>query len=190
MFGRPPCMNLSWVNYEFPQEPEERVDTDGHREWSSHPWCWQYSKLLHTVRATAFAAAVPQYAKILELDRAVRDFPVLHSLRSKCGLPEAAEAGKATHVRRYSCMAAKEITLLNLHRPYFAQALHDDGAQDVLRHRYAPSVLAIYRSAWRIVEALRVTQERVPFVTERWGMPWSLSMSAAMRVFLLGETHT
>lgn len=69
--------------------------------------------------------------------------------------------------------------LLNLHRPYFAQALND-GPQDLLKHRYAPSVLAIYRSAWRIIEALRMTQERVPFVTERWGMPWSLSMSAAV----------
>lgn len=130
MFGRPPCINLAWVDCEFPKDPEEHIDADGHPEWGCtsaarptlpphiltvlsltvHPWSWQYSKLLHNVRATAFAAAVPQYTKILELDRKIRDYPVPYSMRGKCGQPEAVEASKATHMRRYSCMAAKEIS--------------------------------------------------------------------------------
>ena len=69
--------------------------------------------------------------------------------------------------------------LLNVHRPYFAQAL-SDSPQDLLKHRYAPSVLAIYRSAWRLIEATRDTHKRVPFVVERYGLPWSFSIAAAV----------
>ncbi|GJF00201.1 fungal-specific transcription factor domain-containing protein [Phanerochaete sordida] len=183
-FGRPPTINLSWVDCGFPKDPEERIDANGHAEWGFHPWTWQYSKLLHTVHATAFAAGIPQYTKILELDRKIRDYPVPYSMRGKCGQHEASEPSKALHMQRYMCMASKEITLLNLHRPYFAQALNDSPG-DLLKHRYAPSVLAIYRSAWRLIEALRFSHERVPFVIERWGIAWSLSMSASIVMCLM-----
>lgn len=42
--------------------------------------------------------------------------------------------------------------LLNLHRPYFAAAIRDHSV-DPARHKFSPSVLAIYRAANRIIEA-------------------------------------
>ena len=64
--------------------------------------------------ATAFAARVPAYAKILELDRKVRDFPVPWSMRGKCGQTEMAEPSKTTNMHRYLCMALKEISEFEL----------------------------------------------------------------------------
>ena len=40
-----------------------------------HVWSWQFAKTLHTIMATAFAAKSPSYAKIIELDKRIRDFP-------------------------------------------------------------------------------------------------------------------
>ena len=37
---------------------------------------------------TAFAAKPPSYAKVMELDRRVRDFPIPESLRVRCGVAE------------------------------------------------------------------------------------------------------
>lgn len=71
------------------------------------------------------------------------------------------------------------LALLNLHRPYFAQALNEM-PQDLLRHRYGPSVMAIYRSAWRLIEGVKETHKRVPLVMERLGLPWSQSLSAGV----------
>ena len=77
---------------------------------TDHPWIWQYCKLMHNVMATAFAAKIPPYAKVLELDRKVRDFPVPYSMRGKCGMQETPEPSRSTHIKRYFCMAAKEIS--------------------------------------------------------------------------------
>ena len=71
--------------------------------------------------------------------------------------------------------------LLNLHRPYFAQALNDS-PQDILKHRYAPSVLAIYRSAWRILNAVQSAHRTAPGITARISLPWSHSLACAVSV--------
>lgn len=51
---------------------------------------------------------------------------------------------------------------------------------DPLKHRYGPSVIAIYRAAWRLIEGLIGTHKRVPFVIERLSLPWSQALSAAV----------
>jgi hypothetical protein len=74
-----------------------------------HPWTWQFSKLLHNVTATAFAAKVPQYNKVLELDRKIRDFPVPFRMQDKCG-QKVLDSPRPEHMQRYFCMASKEIS--------------------------------------------------------------------------------
>lgn len=70
--------------------------------------------------------------------------------------------------------------LLNLHRPYFAQALHDS-PHDTHKHRYLPSVAAIYRASWRIVHGLQFAWTTVPQILARLHLPWSQALSAAVR---------
>jgi hypothetical protein len=53
------------------------------------------------------------------------------------------------------------IALLNIHRAYFAQALRENPL-DPLRHRYGLSVMALYRSAFRLVEGCSKTCQACP----------------------------
>lgn len=69
--------------------------------------------------------------------------------------------------------------LLSLHRPYFTQALKDM-PMDLARHRYIPSVIAIYRSAWRIIEGLQLTWRRIPQALVRFNLAWSHALGAAV----------
>lgn len=69
--------------------------------------------------------------------------------------------------------------LLNLHRTYFAQALRDQ-PNDLLRHRYGPSVMATYRSAWRLIEGLKQPTRRAPGLIAKHNLAWSHALSAAV----------
>jgi len=53
------------------------------------------------------------------------------------------------------------VALLNIHRAYFAQALRENPL-DPLRHRYGLSVMALYRSAFRLVEGCSKTRQACP----------------------------
>ena len=73
----------------------------------------------------------------------------------------------------------RSTVLLNLHRPYFAQALQESPS-DLHRHRYLPSVVATYRSAWRLSRGLAVTWRAAPAILARLLLPWSNALSAAV----------
>ncbi|TCD62867.1 hypothetical protein EIP91_006273 [Steccherinum ochraceum] len=183
-FGRPPIISLSYVDCDMPKDTEESIDNEGHKHWGYHTWSWQYSKLLHNVMNQAFAAKTPHYSTVLDLDRQVRDFPIPWRMRIKCGYPEDIPPTNAIRVQRWFCMACKESTLLNLHRAYFAQALKEQPS-DLLRHRYGPSVMATYRSAWRIIEGLKEACKTVAPILARTRLPWSQCLSAAIVMCLL-----
>ncbi|KAH8099453.1 fungal-specific transcription factor domain-containing protein [Cristinia sonorae] len=183
-FGRPPTMSLSFVDCDMPKDPEESVDASGHHNWGYHTWSWQYSKLLHTVMTQAFGSRHPHYSTVLELDKQVRDFPLPWRMRVKCGYPEEAAQTPGIKVQRWFGLSCKEATLLNLHRAYFAQALKEQ-PQDLLRHRYGPSVMATYRSAWRLIEALKEACKSVSPILGRLRLPWSQCLSAAIVMCLL-----
>jgi hypothetical protein len=72
------------------------------------------------------------------------------------------------------------VDLLYIHRSYFAQAIRQD-SENPLRHIYAPSVLATYRSACRLISALRDVYALHPqFTGEVWFF-WSGIYSACVR---------
>ena len=71
--------------------------------------------------------------------------------------------------------------LLNLHRTYFMQALRDQ-PNDLLKHRYGPSVMATYRSAWRLIQALEHSSRKAPDLLARISLAWSHALSAAVRM--------
>ncbi|PIL31283.1 transcription factor [Ganoderma sinense ZZ0214-1] len=183
-FGRPPSINVAFVDCEMPMEPEVFSKEQDLREVGYHIWTWQYTKLLHSIMTTAFAAKPPSYAKIMELDRRVRDFPIPESLRVRCGVEEDPAPTTALVMQRVLGTLLKETSLLNLHRPYFCQALNDM-PQDPLRHRYGPSVMAIYRSAWRIFAAARIAYRRAPTIAARMGVLWSYALAGSIVMCLL-----
>jgi hypothetical protein len=66
---------------------------------------------------------------------------------------------------------------------------------DPLRHKYAASVLATYRSAWRLIEGLSMSWKHPPreFLA-RTSLPWSLALSSCVSAFhsiiLYRSTHS
>ncbi|EIW63909.1 uncharacterized protein TRAVEDRAFT_157688 [Trametes versicolor FP-101664 SS1] len=185
-FGRPPSINLDFVDCEIPKEPDtvSASSEQDKREAGFHVWTWQYTKLLYSIMTTAFGAKQPGYAKVMELDRKVRDFPVPSSLRVQCGAVEEPAPTTALNEQRLLATLLKETTLLNLHRPYFSQALNDL-PEDPLRHKYGPSVMAIYRSAWRIFASTRCAYKAVPNISSRMGIIWSHALSGSIVMCLL-----
>ena len=170
-----------------------------------HAWQWQYTRLLHNVMATAFGAKMPPYSIVLDLDRKIRDFPVPKYLQPNCDPAEDPPPPPELIMQRWIVLSSKEASksgshatmginpvelniflpsaLLNLHRTYFAQALHEQ-PHDLLRHRYGPSVMATYRSAWRLIEGLKKPSTKISQLLSRYSLAWSQGLSAAVRSHL------
>lgn len=55
---------------------------------TDHAWCWQFTRVMHAVMTATSGAKPPTYAKVFELDRRIRDFPVPPALRIPCGPQE------------------------------------------------------------------------------------------------------
>ncbi|KAF5337739.1 hypothetical protein D9758_016027 [Tetrapyrgos nigripes] len=138
---------------------------------------------------------ISPYSLIIDFDRQVRDFPVPQHLRPRCHLDPTEmlmATGGREHVKniqglsmqRWMTMSYKEATLLNLHRAYFAQALQDS-PDDLASHKYLPSVMATYRSAWRLIQGLKMMWRHIPRLLERYNLAWSQALSAAIVMCIL-----
>jgi len=148
-----------------------------------HSWLIHYTSLLHPLLDITSGCKQPIYSHILGLDRKIRDF----NIPDKWRMPledESLGPHRDIHMYRWLALSSKEIILLNLHRPYFAQALQESPA-DLHRHRYLPSVVATYRSAWRLSRGLAVTWRAVPAILARLLLPWSNALSAATIMCIL-----
>ncbi|KAF5384815.1 hypothetical protein D9615_000960 [Tricholomella constricta] len=182
-FGRPPTMSAAYIDCPIPKDHNEASIADQGTLGSFHAWNWQYTALLHSIMATAFGAKQPTYTVVLSLDRRVRDFPIPPHWRPVCDTMEESIPVEL-HVQRWIVLSSKEITLLNLHRAYFAQALQEM-PMELARHPYIPSVIAIYRSAWRLIEGLRLVWRTASHPISRTSLPWSHALSAAIVMCLL-----
>ena len=72
------------------------------------------------------------------------------------------------------------VGLLYLHRGFVSQALHE-GKSDPLRSKYAPSVLAAYRSACNLWAGLRHAYAMQPAMTKRLFFLWTHAYTATVR---------
>ncbi|KAJ6617446.1 fungal-specific transcription factor domain-containing protein [Mycena sp. CBHHK59/15] len=181
--GRPPSMSTAYIDCPYPKDANEVTAPDGSKEPSYFLWTCKYSVLMHSIMSTAFGSKVPPYASILDLDRRIRDFHIPLHLQPMC----SAEMPTPTPTRqfqRFLTLSTKETTLLNLHRAYFAQALHDK-PNDLASHRFIPSVMATYRSAWRLIRGLVLAWRNIPMLLSRVGSAWSPAISAAIVMCLL-----
>lgn len=186
-YGRPPMLDERFIDCPLMEETVTRAD--GTTEMNYRTWTWRYTQLLHDVLTTAFNARTPPYTAIIELDRRVRDFPVPEHLRPICTegtscMPDDIAALPSGDLRRWFVLMQKESTLLNLHRAYFAVAL-DEKPTELSSHRYVPSVLATYRSAWRLGKSLQLVWGKFPESIARVGLMWSQGLSAAIVMCLL-----
>lgn len=193
-FGRPPTVSLSYVDCPIPDDASSaaslsipmQIDQTRH-QGTCESWAYRFTSLLSSVLASGMGAKQPSYDTILDLDCQVREFPVHADWRATVERAVAPVAPEV-HYQRWYVIACKETTLLNLHRGYFAQALSEnfgDDGEGLQDHRYMPSVLSVYRSAWRIVAGLQLAWSHIPNLLQRINLPWSQGLSAAIVLCLL-----
>ncbi|PFH47589.1 hypothetical protein AMATHDRAFT_67507 [Amanita thiersii Skay4041] len=201
-YGRPPSMSTSFIDCPFPKDIPSQNAT-----MSFDLWTWKFTSLLHTITTLVFAPPKRSqdrapYGTIIELDKRVRDFCVPSQWRMRCashtgtassGMCVAVVEGEGEEVvsrecrlQRWFVLGMKEIVLLNLHRPYLLQALYDN-PREWTRHQYRASIVACYRSSWRLIHGLRMTyeQDELKEVLCRLGLPWSQCFSAIVVLALI-----
>ncbi|KAF8546280.1 hypothetical protein OG21DRAFT_1427450 [Imleria badia] len=175
--GRPPNVSLDWIDAPYPEDEFPLKNDNEELEMGWRSWSWRFSKLLHEVLVAAFGAKIPTYSTILELDRKIRDFPVPSHLQLQC--VRDTRAGSQVILQQVLVLTMKESVLLNIHRRYFSQSLQDS-ASDPLKHKYGPSVMAIYRSAWRLIVSHTSAVDRISDIAARLPIIWSQALSAAI----------
>ncbi|KAH0591557.1 hypothetical protein H2248_001613 [Termitomyces sp. 'cryptogamus'] len=181
----------TWTSFHLGRQP---AMSPFHIDWSLHPeanlanhdyesfdaWNWRYSALLHYIMVNAFGPKQPSYIAVLSMDRQIRDFPVHPTWRPVCDRSPPTELS----IQRWTILSTKEETLLNLHRAYFASAIEEMPNQ-LMRHRYLPSVMSVYRSAWRLMRGLKMVWGQAPHVISRTTLAWSQALSATVVMCLL-----
>lgn len=113
------------------------------------------------------------YDTVLELDKRIRDFAIPASLRDKdintksivmqrASLSTALEAGRSHLLLCESFWlndALFQIVLLQLHRAFFTRALSGPEEAFNRKHKYAPSVVAVFLSATRMIANIQELYE-------------------------------
>ncbi|GAW04046.1 hypothetical protein LENED_005812 [Lentinula edodes] len=180
-YGRPPSLSRAYVDCPLPKDTEEFVSADGEREPGFHYWSWQFTAFVHAIMEETFGSSRPAYSTIIDFDRKIRDFPIPVNLRVKCGVLETRQD---LYLQRLIVMCYKENMLMHLHRAYFAQALQDS-PDDLTTHKYVASVIATYRSAWRLSKAMQIAWMHIPHLLARYHLAWSQVLSSAIVMCIL-----
>ncbi|KAF8640520.1 hypothetical protein AX17_000182 [Amanita inopinata Kibby_2008] len=179
-YARPLGMSPPFIDCPFPKDvPSE------HATMSFGLWNGKYASLVHSIITITSGPKPVPYSMIVDLDRRVRDFyvPSLWQIRREDETPKPSHD---LRLRRWLVSTRKEIVLLNIHRPYLVQVLSETQT-NFAKHRYQVSVIACFRSAWRLIHGLKVTWEHEPQRLSRMGLAWSQCLSAAVVFSLLAS---
>ncbi|KAF7981381.1 hypothetical protein HWV62_33865 [Athelia sp. TMB] len=155
--GRPPAIGLSYVDCALP-----RVGSDSDPE--AQFWNWKYKfnrNIFGSVLEMTLAAKSPDYKTILEFDQKVREMPLPHALNVFLKNDDD-EISLNVYMKGSYLSMVRSVTLLYIHKSYFAQALLDHPDNPLLSP-YATSFLA----------------------ATRWWTLWAHLFSAAMMAGLL-----
>ncbi|KAG1776189.1 hypothetical protein EV702DRAFT_1110986 [Suillus placidus] len=180
--GRPPSLCLQHVDCRRPSYASEGMYiVPGAQSYHE----WKHGFFLHCltpVLVTAISAKPQLYSDILDVDKKIRDFHIPPTLN-------IFNSDGITNIRQLTMQqvlvaSGREIVLLQLHRNFFTEALSDFDAF-TYRHKYAPSVLATYLSASRLVATLGIMLHREPQLSKRFMCFWFNAFSGAVALSLI-----
>ncbi|KII94752.1 hypothetical protein PLICRDRAFT_96595 [Plicaturopsis crispa FD-325 SS-3] len=177
--GRPPCIRLSYVDCEWPEDKDQTIDKDGNHV--PGVWAWRYmfaKEVLAPITEKTLTAVPPKYETILELDRKIRELMVPPQLRN---FSDNQHITPSFYLQTRVISHFRSISMMYLHRSFFAQALLDHPANP-LRSQYAPSFLATYRCASAVIKLSIEHYERFPDFCLRWWAIWTHLFSSAIIV--------
>ncbi|KAJ4481959.1 fungal-specific transcription factor domain-containing protein [Lentinula aciculospora] len=174
--GRPPSFSVKHMDCPRPMY----LNRDNH-ESSYHYQNWKHSFYVECLYPVVDALSQPgiQYSTVLELDMQVRNFPIPDSLQKQNS------SSRNMLLQQVHFTMAYESVLLQLHRTYFMRALSGPEEAFNKRHRYAPSVVAVWLGAVRMIAAVENMYRREPELTARILGYWSNTFSAVVAIALL-----
>ncbi|KAI0074277.1 hypothetical protein K474DRAFT_1601776 [Panus rudis PR-1116 ss-1] len=181
--GRLSMFSLPFVDTELPADPDQVIAEDGSFQPSFPAWKARFGKecISAVVQGTTLANA-PKYSAILELDRKIRDMDIPKYATD----PPREGSGLRQTMARFMPFNYRELTLIYVHRVFFAQALLEHPT-DPLRSQYAPSFLAGYRSSCALLSSMREQFSLFPVQLARFWVLWTHAFSASV---LLGSVVT
>ncbi|EIW53168.1 uncharacterized protein TRAVEDRAFT_39946 [Trametes versicolor FP-101664 SS1] len=181
--GRLPTFTPPFVDTELPADPDQTLADDGTPQYSFPAWKARWGKeCVSNVVTGTLTAQAPKYSVILDLDRRIRDM----SLPKYALGPPPQNAGLAQTMSHYMPTNYLHLTLLYVHRCFFAQAILDNPT-DPMRSQYAPSFLAGYRSACALLGSIRDQFALFPIQIARFWVLWTHAFSACV---MLGSVVT
>ncbi|KAF8340767.1 hypothetical protein F5887DRAFT_439676 [Amanita rubescens] len=175
--GRPPSLSINYTDCPRPSyTPSEGCDPTESLHYYQE---WKHSCYVQCLAPVLEAISNPSldYAVVLELDKRIRDFSMPMPLRKG--------QSRALFLQKGSLSAALEAVLLQLHRTFFIRALSGPEEAFNRRHKYAPSVVAVFLSASRMVATIQDLFQREPQLTARLLGYWSNAFSSAVALCLL-----
>ncbi|KAJ7244957.1 hypothetical protein C8J57DRAFT_1363463 [Mycena rebaudengoi] len=153
--GRPPSIHLSYVDSEYPEDEECSLTDLGELRpgfWHSK---YRFSRdIWMRLAEVTLTAKSPGYSTVLELDRKVRELSVPDSFKPYATLEDGDEEyySSSSSLRGFYASQYRTVTMVYIHRSFFAQAMLDHPANPLLSP-FATSFLTAYRSASVIIKA-------------------------------------
>ncbi|KZP04069.1 hypothetical protein FIBSPDRAFT_923431 [Athelia psychrophila] len=178
--GRPPAIGLSYVDCALPQ-----AGSDSDPEGQFWKWKYEFNKnIFGSVLELTIGAKSPDYKTILELDRKVREMPLPPALNFYLGREGDGDASMNIHFKGGYLAMVRTITMLYIHKTYFARALVDHPTNP-LCSPYATSFLAATRCASSVIRSSAQYIKDCPEFYTRWWTMWAQLFSAAMMTGLV-----
>ncbi|KAL0072366.1 hypothetical protein AAF712_000129 [Marasmius tenuissimus] len=211
--GRPPALNVSFMNCPFPDEPTEPTEAEVQkgvtepnfvtpRRQLPHAlsvllWGWKFCKeVVSQIAITTLTPQIPDYATILDLDKKIREHGVPPDVKANSpslysrGVRLSATSWVTSYHSHGPCSSLK-IASIYIHRSFFLKAIKDY-PHDPLRSPHASSFLAAYNGASTVIQldSSAVSQEP-SWLSRRWG---AFNSRGSTRVFFatppLTDFHT
>ncbi|GJJ10570.1 hypothetical protein Clacol_004797 [Clathrus columnatus] len=189
-FGRPPSLSLSTIDCKMPDDATQFAFTNDDLDPPFHSTKYRFfSVYLAPVIEAILGAKTANYTTVLALDRRVRDQDVAPLIEFDTGRAPGAPIVDLTGpslgvtMQKFMIVAWPHLTLLYLHRGYFVRALSEHQAsQNLLEGRYAPSVLAIFRTSCVIIAMLQALEKVNGELAKRFWLYWCHGLAAAIVV--------
>ncbi|KAG2007078.1 fungal specific transcription factor domain-containing protein, variant 3 [Coprinopsis cinerea AmutBmut pab1-1] len=176
--GRLATFSLPFVDCELPFDPDQTMAEDGTPQPSFPYWKARFgAECVSAVVQGTLTSRAPKYSIILDLDRKVRDMEL--PLYAQGPPPQG--LGLAQTMSHFMPTNYRELTLLYIHRCFFAHALSNNSA-DPIKSQYAPSFLAGYRSACTIINSVKQQFTFFPAQIARFWVLWTHAFSASVMI--------
>ncbi|EKM78436.1 hypothetical protein AGABI1DRAFT_121521 [Agaricus bisporus var. burnettii JB137-S8] len=184
--GRLATFSLPFVDCELPQDLDSIIAEDGSTQPSFPYWKARFgAECVSAVVQGTLTSRAPKYSIILDLDRKVRDMELpLYAQQAQNLVLALGET-----MSRFMPINYRELTLLYIHRCFFAHAISTNPA-DPIKSQYAPSFLAGYRSACTILGSVKQQFWLFPRQIARFWVLWTHAFSATVSCVMLASVAT